>query len=141
MQESPARLHRCSTNNRFLRKHPLSCSILGSAGKHWLHTGIEDNHTIAQECETSAFLSAKVQGKDAQEADDAAQCLSPRHPVALEEDAGKDNHREDAHRIEYRRTCSSIMRESEIEESIMKGGVGGVHRGEGTRHSLEQLSS
>ena len=34
-------------------------------------SGFEDNHTIAQECETSAFLSAKVQGKDAQEADDA----------------------------------------------------------------------
>ena len=39
---------------------------------YFFRSRIEDNHTIAQECETSAFLSAKVQGKDAQEANDAA---------------------------------------------------------------------
>mgnify|MGYP006873452301 FL=1 len=51
--------------------HPLA-QASGQQGSTGSTQGIEDNHTIAQESETSAFLSAKVHGKDAQESDDAA---------------------------------------------------------------------
>ena len=48
----------------------------------------------------STVCLAYVQRQNAGKADDAAHYLAQRHAVALEEDAGHDNYREDAERVE-----------------------------------------
>ena len=45
--------------------------------------GIEDYHSVAEPCEVTAFLAAKVEGEYADDADGAAQRLADGEFIAL----------------------------------------------------------
>ena len=85
--------------------------------------GIENNHAVAQKGEGTAVLAVEVQGHDTQYADGDTQYLAGGHLVALEEDAGKNHHREDAHGVENGGAGTLTVRETDVESSIVEGGV------------------
>ncbi len=59
--------------------------------------GIQNNHAIAQPCETSAIRCTKIQGQDSRKTEYTANKFVERHLVAFEESAGEDNNQKDTH--------------------------------------------
>ena len=85
--------------------------------------GIEHNHAIAQEGELSTTTLTNIEDEDARDAYGTAEDLLRGEAVALEEQAGKQHHKEHAQRVEDGGTCSIAMRQTYIEETIVQGGV------------------
>ena len=85
--------------------------------------GIDDYHTVPQPREAPTIRSAKVESHDAAEADDAAEKLPQRHPVALEAETSQQYHKEGAHGIEDCGTRAHAVRHADVEEEIVQRGV------------------
>ena len=79
-----------------------------------------ENHSVAEPGEVSALLTAEVQRQHPRDAHGTADHLAGGHAVALEEDAGQDDHREDTHRVEDGSPCPLAVRETEVEETIVE---------------------